>query len=84
MQSLLVGSILLAVSFSLVNPLEYGIDFNKNIQSLDFTPLLQGRHYLGVGHRLKRFPRKRVIYQPKYMSARTYDGLSCSITTSMQ
>mmetsp|Transcript_56452 Transcript_56452/g.156054 ORF Transcript_56452/g.156054 Transcript_56452/m.156054 type:complete len:329 (+) Transcript_56452:273-1259(+) len=82
--SIVVGCILLGVSFSLVHPLDYGIDFNKNIQTLDFTPLLQGRHYLGVGHRLKRFPRRRIQYQPKYMSARTYDGLSCEIDTNMQ
>jgi len=82
---LLVSIILIAVSFSVLETTEVGLDFNGINQSIDDKKLYEeGRHFLGLGHEFLRFPRTVQVVEVDNLNARTKDGLSIYLDTSLQ
>lgn len=54
--------ILIACSIHTLEPLEFGIEMNKNTKTLLEDKVRQGgRHWLGLGHTFIRFPANRMI-----------------------
>jgi len=56
----LIGLIclLMGLSFYVLGPLFYGLEFHETTQSLEADTLYKsGRHYIGLGYTLKEFPR---------------------------
>jgi regulator of protease activity HflC (stomatin/prohibitin superfamily) len=76
----IVGSILLGISFSILEPNEMAIRYNANTQHIDKTKLWEnGRHFLGVGNSF-------IIYSKTAQNikgdiiARSRDGLALTLS----
>lgn len=83
--------ILFSVSWSALEPTEYGIRYNANTLKLDTEQIYtEGRYLLGVGHRFIKFPRdvQTVTFSSDagssagVLTARTFDGLSVVLDIS--
>lgn len=60
---LTVCIILFGCSFSVLEPLEFGIEYNLNSRQIDPNSIFQGgRHFLGLGHEFKVFPANRLVF----------------------
>jgi len=80
---LITGSILLAVSFVVVEPNFVGIDFNANQMEIDTSGVYEaGRHFLGVGHYFVLFPTTEQAMSfegENRIYGRTKDGLAVTV-----
>lgn len=58
----IICAITTALAFGALEPLEYGIEFNKNMQALRPENTYQGgRRFIGLGHVFKTFPSRRLL-----------------------
>lgn len=55
---MIISVIMLALSFSIITPHQYGIHYRAPVYTLDKTVWDNGRHFLGLGHYFFKFPRK--------------------------
>lgn len=55
---LVASCIMLALSFALLHPHEYGLVFNSVTQSIETEVKENGRYFLGLGRRFIKFPKK--------------------------
>jgi regulator of protease activity HflC (stomatin/prohibitin superfamily) len=55
---MIISVIMLALSFSVITPHQYGIHYRKPVYTLDLSVWDNGRHFLGLGHTFFKFPRK--------------------------
>jgi len=53
----IISSILLGCSFSILEPLEYGLEVNGNTKQIQDELFRSGRYFVGLGHYFERFPR---------------------------
>jgi len=57
-----ISVILFACAFSVLEPLEYGIEVNYNSYTVNYDKLHRGgRHFLGLGHAFIKYPANRVL-----------------------
>lgn len=80
---------LLAVSFSSLEPTEYGIAINGNTQQIDPEIRSGGRHFLGLGWYFVRFPNTVIAQQftseqKTSIPARSSDGLKVMLDISFE
>lgn len=84
---IIIGSILLGVSFSVLEPNEVGLEYNANTLKL-YTELYRGgRYFLGVGHSFVKFPTTMQTIKFSGSDAilgRTKDGLAVEMSISLQ
>ena len=74
---LIVGSILLALSFYIVEPNYVGVDYNHVTESIDEVKLYtSGRHFLGIGHEMVLFSTTQQTRDLGVLTGRSKDGLS--------
>jgi len=88
---LIIGSILLGVSFSVLEPNEVGLEYNANTLKLYSELYTGGRYFLGVGHSFVKFP--TTMQTIKFsggdsdfgaIMGRTKDGLAVEMSISLQ
>lgn len=84
---------LIAMSFSILEVDEYGLDYSWISQSVSKTPYNSGWHFLGVGHHFVKFP--KVVQTIEFsktdkeadwssLTSRTNDGLEVTLEVSFQ
>lgn len=84
---------LIAMSFSILEVDEYGLDYSWISQSVSNTSYNSGWHFLGVGHHFVRFP--KVVQTIEFsktdkeadwpsLTSRTNDGLEVTLEVSFQ
>lgn len=82
--------ILFAVSFSVLEATEMGLDYSSVSKSIQDDKLYEsGRHMLGVGHSFKVFPKDQQSTKfpsTEYgtLEARTFDGLKVKLDLQYQ
>ena len=82
---LLVSSILIALSFGVLQSTESGIDYNTITQSLDTSKVWgNGRHFIGLGHEFIVFPTNLVTISFSSEQCRTSDGLLVTLSIEFQ
>lgn len=87
---LIVGIVLFAVSFSVLEATEMGLDYSSVSKSISNEQLYEsGRHMIGVGHSFKVFPKDQQSTKfpsTEYgtLEARTYDGLKVLLDLQYQ
>ena len=82
---LLVSSILIALSFGVLQSTESGIDYNTITQSLDTSKVWSnGRHFIGLGHEFIVFPTNLVTISFPSEQCRTSDGLLVTLSIEFQ
>ncbi|CAD7941091.1 unnamed protein product [Amoebophrya sp. A120] len=87
---LITGIVLIAVSFSVLEATEMGLDYSSVSKSVAEEKLYPaGRHMLGVGHSFKVYPKDQQTVQfpgstYKHLEARTYDGLEVVLDLNYQ
>jgi len=87
-----VGTILIILSFSILDIKEYGLDYSWISKSVDRIVYDNGLHFLGIGHKFIRFPRTLQTIEfsrERYANSgpihsRTADGLEVTIEISFQ
>lgn len=81
---LLVSVILIAVSFSTLEPNEVGLDYNNNRKTVDSEKLWTGgRHFLGLGHGFVKYP-TFVQESDLVLDGRSRDGMKVNLQCSFQ
>jgi len=84
------GIILLALSFSSLQTIEYGLDFNAITMSVSNSTFeVAGLYFLGFGHSFIKFPRivQTLQFTPDHrgrLHTRTADGLPLTLGVSFQ
>lgn len=78
-------------SFSSLDAMEYGLDYNSIVKTIDPNPFSSGYHFLGFGHKFIKFPstvqsmefsNERSSTRPPILS-RTDDGLMISFKATV-
>ena len=81
----IVGSILLALSFYIVEPNSVGVDYNHLSQTIDDAALYKaGRHFLGVGHSMIIYDTTQQSQDLGFLTGRSKDGLSVDFNVNYQ
>ena len=82
---LLVSSILIGLSFGVLQSTESGIDYNTITQSLDTSKVwTNGRHFIGLGHEFIIFPNNLQTISFPDEHCRTSDGLLVTLSVEFQ
>eukprot|EP00392_Amoebophrya_sp_AT5.2_P002218 g2223.t1 len=87
---LITAIVLIAISFSVLEATEMGLDYSSVSKSVSDEKLYPaGRHMLGVGHSFKKFPKdQQTVKFPgekyRHLEARTYDGLEVLLDLNFQ